>query len=204
MVSYAHGGSSGGPDTLDAFGQYEHHYPTPGLTGIEFAKPTPAHALTPPALEAVEAMRRAGWQRRIDERAAELVTNHDNPRVRPYTGPIPAGAKRLLALALSKGMTAQIVTSKTGHTVEGIDPKRGVAFRATWSRGSASGGSWHEKRDRYIFVEDARAVGVNALTKTGLKGRRPAGVDRVHLKAVALRDGMPYNVTEIERKVSEL
>lgn len=204
MVSYAYRGSSGGPDTYDATGATEHHYPQPGAFGLEFAKPTPAHALVPSSQDAVEDMRRAGWQRRIDALVSALVTDHGNPHVRPYDGPVPANAKRLLTLARSKGMTAQIVTWRAGHSVEGVDPKRGVAFRATWFRGKADGGTWHEKRDRYVYVDDERPVGVNEKTRTSLAGKRPAGMDKVHLQAVALRAGMPFNNTEIEKRVSQL
>lgn len=171
---------------------------------LGLGKPAPAHTLTPEAEEAREMVRRHGRAKRLNDELARIVTDHGNPHITPYDGPAPAAAKRLLGKAEALGMTAHLFTSRAGHVVEAIDPKRGVAFRAVWTRGKADGGTWHERADRYEWHEDARPVGVNATTRTALADKRPAGMSSTRLKLVASRAGMPCNITEIEKRVSKL
>lgn len=204
MASYAYGGSAGAPDTLDETGATEHHYPQPGAIGLEFAKPRPAHTLTPEAEEARQGAIAYGREQLLNDAVARIVTDHGTPHVEPYHGPTPAAAKRLEAKAAAAGMTTTITTTITGCVVEAIDRERGVAFRAWYVRGKADGGTWHEREDRWILTRDERAVKVNALTRTGLAGYRTAGMSETRLKLVASRAGLPVNVTEIERRLSEL
>lgn len=171
---------------------------------LRLAKPIPAHALTPAALAAVDAVRQAGHTKRLDAVVTSLATEHGHERIEPYSGGVPASAKRVLAAAEAKGMRAHVLVTVAGCVVEAIDVTRGVAFRASWERGSTKGGSWHEAEDRYTLIDDPRAVGVNAKTKTGLARKRPAGMDRVHRVMIAARAGIPCNLTEIERRLDEL
>jgi hypothetical protein len=172
---------------------------------LGLAKPPPPDTLTPEAEAAREAVRAHGRARRLEASVALLVTEHGHKRIVPYEGDVvTAAAKTLLRLAESKGMRAQIVKTPTGCAVEGIDVKRGVAFRASWERGSTDGATWHEARDRYTLVDDPRPVRVNATTKTALKGGRPAGMGRVHLQQTASRSGLPMNITELTQRVKAL
>lgn len=172
---------------------------------LGLAMPTPAHALTPAALAAVETMRAYGKARTRERFVTSLVTEHGHKRPEPFDGAIvPAGAKTLLKRAEDAGMTAQIVEHAEGCTVEAYDLARGVAFRAHWHRGKTLGASWHEARDRYTLVHDARPAGVNKLTRTGIEGKRAPGLDAIHLEALALRTGLPLNITELTKRVSEL
>ena len=172
---------------------------TPGTFGIEFAKPLPVHTMTPGALAAVEAVRAAGRAKRA---SGELVASHGRPPYVPYDrDPVPKAARDLLELAESLGFETNLIALNDRCTVEGIDRRAGVAFRAFWVRGRTNGGTWHERRERYAIIRDDRPVGVAALTRTGLKGKRPAGVGTTRLSLVASRLGMPYTITDLQRKV---
>lgn len=172
---------------------------------MEFARPTPIHALTPEAAAAVESVARAGYESRMRRTLEGLVTEHDNPHVKPYAGAVvTVSAKRLVALAESKGFDVRVIERETGCTVEAMNVAEEVGFRARWERGKADDGSWHHVRDRYVLVTDDREPGVNATTKTGIKGKRPPGLGAVHLKLVESRTGLPCNITEIEKRVKEL
>lgn len=193
----------------------------------EFVKPIPAHAQTPGALMAVEAVRAAGKAKRwaLEE---DYVTDHGVPPVEPYerpeirrwttkkgkrksapTGvmlpadPVTAGARALLVLAEERGFVAQIIALADRCTVEGYDAAAGVAFRAYWRRGSADGGSWHERAYRYTLVSDSRPVGVHKTAYVGLAGKRPAGVGTTRLSIIGSPMGIPCNITEITRRVKE-
>ncbi|HEY3516104.1 MAG TPA: hypothetical protein VGL98_03585, partial [Gammaproteobacteria bacterium] len=89
MSSYAFGGSAGGPCHDDKLtGEHHHNYPSPGLLGLEFARPIPAHAQTVGALEAVESVRAHGRAARLDRRVADLVLDHGNaPDAEPWLVP---------------------------------------------------------------------------------------------------------------------
>lgn len=170
----------------------------------EFGKPVPAHAQTPGALMAVEAVRMTGRAKRTALADAEIVTDHGHPAVIPFDGEaVPRAARALVALAEAAGMRTNVVELADRCTVEGIDRARGVAFRAYWTRGRTAGGSWHERAYRYTLIDDTRPVGVNKLTLTGLKGKRAAGVGTTRLSIIASPLGIPCNITELERKVRE-
>lgn len=199
------------------------------LNAPEFAKPTPAHAQTPGALQAVEAVRAAGRLKRSKLDDAEIVIDLGRPPVEPFmmpetvtritkkgkrkveqTGrmiprdPVTASARRLIAHAEAAGMRTNVIALSDRCTVEAIDAARGIAFRAFWTRGAAKGGTWHERSYRYTLVADSRPVGVDKNKRTGLKGKRAAGVGETHLAIVASPVGVPCNITEIERRVKEL
>lgn len=185
MVSYAFGG--------EPF--------APGALGLDFARPIPVHAQTDGALMAVEAVRRAGRAKRA---AGEIATDVGRPAFVPYDrDPVPTAARAFLKLAEAHGFEAQLLTLADRCTVEGIDRRAGVAFRAFWIRGRTNGGTWHERRERYAIVSDNRAVGVNKNTKTGLAKHRAAGVGTTRLALVASRLGTAHGITELERKVRE-
>lgn len=198
---------------------------SPGVLGLEFARPIPVHAQRPGALMAVEAVRRAGRAKRS---AGEITTDVGRPAYEPYekpeietvvtkkgkrkrvpTGrmlavdPVPSAARAFLKLAEAHGFEVNLIELRDRCTVEGIDRARGVAFRAYWVRGRTNGGTWHERRERYEIVRDDRPVGVAALTKTGLKGKRAAGVGTTRLALVASRLGTAHTITELTRKVTD-
>lgn len=174
----------------------------PGVIGLEFAKPTPVHAQTAGALEAVEAVKRAGRAKRDKLVEDAIVTDLGRPPFQPYDrDPVPKAARDLIALAESRGFETNLVALRDRCTVEGIDRAAGVAFRAYWIRGRTNGGTWHERRERYAIVHDPRPVKVAALTRTALKGHRAAGVGEHRLALVASRLGFPHNITELTEKV---
>lgn len=170
---------------------------------LRLAIPTPVHVQADAALDAVEAMRRYAWRRRFEREAGMLVADHGNPRVEPWPGDVlPRNARALAASAEAKGWRVNIVTLADRATVEGFRGREG--FRATWVRGRAYTGSWHEAAYRYALIEDTRPEPkLAALTKTSLANRRPVGVPRVHLTLVGSPSGIPIGVTGVTKRVSE-
>jgi len=168
---------------------------------LKLAVPTPVHAQTDAAEQAREAMRRDGWRRRIERDAAKIVVDHGRPRVEPWPGEVvPSNARRLAASAEARGWHVQILEGADRCTVEGIRGREG--FRATWVRGRAHSGSWHEPT-RYALIEDTRPEPrQNAKTKTSLANRRPVGTSRVRLTILASPGGVPLSITTIVAKVS--
>lgn len=194
MSSYAYGGSQTWvPCTTNPLtGEHEHHYPTPGVIGLEFARPVPSHALTPGALAAVARMRHA--------RALDLTTDVGNPRVIPHSGKPPTALVRMERLAVAAGFTVSRVESVTGHALQG---RRGdEAFRAYWQHGRTRGATWHERKARWALVEDRREIRVDKVAKTGLKGARSAGMGGVRLVLLAAPWGLPLSITELEERLS--
>ena len=174
----------------------------PGTFGLEFAKPIPVHAQTPGALAAVEAVKRAGKEKRDKLVEDAIVTDLGRPPFNPYDrDPVPKAAHDLLALAEAHGFEAHVIALNDRCTVEGIDRGGGVAFRAYWIRGRTNGGTWHEARERYEIVADHRPIKVDANKRTGLKGYRSAGVGETRLALVASRLGTAHNITELTEKV---
>lgn len=175
------------------------------LSAPEFAMPIPVHAQTPEALDAVESVRRLGHARRIEAVVSSLVTEHGQPPpIEPYDGPIPAGAKRLLALAESKGWKAHLfeTAGRERAVVEGVLQRR--AFRAVWKHGRAESGTWHEQSFRYAYVDDPRPEPVqDPRTKLSKAKHRPVGVGKIHLAIVGSPVGMSVGVTGVERRVKE-
>ena len=172
------------------------------LSAPEFAKPRPAHTLTPSALEAVEAMRRLGHERRLDAVVRSLVTDHGRPHVAPYTGGVPAAAKRVEKAASAAGFETQLLTFAEGCRVEGIDRAARVGFTATFIRGRAKSATWNTPW-RYGIVPDDRPVGVNSLTRTGLAGKRPAGVGATRLAILGSPWGIALTHTELAKRIAE-
>lgn len=209
MVSYAFGGE-----------QWQ-----PGASGLEFAKPIPVHAQTRAALQAVEAVRRHGVERRLERELDRLVTDVGNPGTEPYlvteyrvtrkgkrkpTGrlvpgePVTRNARALLALAESKGLEAHIVTSGAHCLVEGISRAGGYAFRATWRAGRATSATWHEREYRYGMMTDTRPEGVSATSRVALAGKRGAGLGRLHLTILASPLGVSLTQAALIEKVKAL
>lgn len=168
---------------------------------LKLAVPTPVRAQTDAAEQAREAMRRDGWRRRIEREAARLVVDHGRPRVEPWPGEVVTrNALALIKTADAKGWRTNLIEQRDRCTVEGIRGRDG--FRATWVRGRAFSGSWHEPT-RYALIEDTRPEPrQNAKTKTSLANRRPVGVSRVHLSILASPGGVPLSITAIVAKVS--
>lgn len=187
-----------------------------------FGKPTPYHALTPAAKEGRESIRRYAHKRKLEREGALLVTDHGSPHVEPYVvaewrvtkkgkkkatgrmipGPRPAAATALAKKAELAGWKVNVFESheRVRTVVEGI--RGDVAFRATWLRGRAESGTWHERDWRYAMIEDRRPVGVSKLTRVALAGKRPAGVGTTRLAIVAGPWGIAVGVSEISKRVS--
>jgi hypothetical protein len=179
------------------------------------AIPTPAHALTPGAVAAVEAHRLIGLERSLQrevhgwidgrgDRRGGIVTKHGNPKRSPWEGdPVTPNARRLLASAEAAGFTAHLIVEAERCIVEGyrLAPRR-EGFRATWVRGAASGGgfAWCEPW-RYEIQDDDRPVGVDSVALVGKVGYRSPGVDRRHLRIVGSPWGLPIGYTELARRV---
>ena len=134
--------------------------------------------------------------------AAELAVDHGNPRVEPWPGEVvPRNARALIETAKAKGWRVNLVEQPDRCTVEGVRGFEG--FRATWVRGRAHSGTWHEARTRYALIEDTRPEPrQNAKTKTSLANRRPVGVSRVHLSILGSPGGIPIGVTALVARVS--
>lgn len=168
----------------------------------DFARPRAAHTLTDAAAEAVEAVRRHGHARRAELVVSSLITNVGNPRVTPYDGPIPAAAKRIGALAERHGFTVTLHVTRGGHSLVGVDKARGRGFALHWRAGKTAGGTWHEKRERYVIAPDPRPIVMHKTDHVGLKGKRSTGMSDTRLVLVASPRGIPYNVTEIEKRIA--
>lgn len=169
-----------------------------------FSVPIPAHALTPGALEGVEAMKRMALERDIDRICAKIITKHGNPPREAYDGdPVTANARKLLERALGIGFTARLHDLGDACMVEGyrLTPAK-VGFRAWWTRGSADGASWHEPW-RYEVQRDDRPIGIDQKARTGKVGYRGAGLGTEHLRIVATPWGKPINHTELGHRLDE-
>ena len=171
---------------------------------LGLAKPTPAHTLTPGALEAVESMKRLGHEKRLERAVTSLVTSlvtkHGRTRIVPHSGKPPAAYVRVKRLAEANGWTVTEYESITGHALQGR--KGDLGFRAMWQHGKTAGATWHERTPRWTLERDPRPPGVNKLTRTGLKGKRPAGMGEIHLKLLGAPWGLPINVTTLEERLA--
>lgn len=167
------------------------------------AMPTPVHAQTEAAEKAREAIRRYGWNRRFEQETAKLVADHGRPATVPWPGEVVSrGAAALAKTAEAKGWRVNVIELADRCTVEGI--RGNEAFRATWVRGRAFAGSWHESRIRYALTVDPRpAPEVSKLTRTSKAGHRPVGAGRTRLDIVASPAGMPIGVTAVIKRVTE-
>lgn len=165
----------------------------------ELSPPVPVHAQRASAVAAVEAHRRIAAATRLERELEAIVTDVGRPK--PYTGGIPANAKKILAEAEAAGFETKLLTFTDGCRVEGLHRERRVGFRATFTRGRASSASWHEPY-RYTLVRDDRPVKVNALTRTGLKDYRAAGVGETHLSLLASPHGLRITHTELRERIN--
>lgn len=164
------------------------------------AMPTPRHALDPGAIEAVEMHRSLGYAKTVDRIMSRLVTRHGRPRIRVHDAPPSAGYARVKRLAEENGWKVTEYRSLTGHALQG---RRGdLGFRAYWQWGKTTGASWHEREARWTLVADDRPVKMDKVARVGLKGYRSAGVGTTHLKLIATPDGLPINVTELEKRIT--
>lgn len=168
---------------------------------LMLAVPTPKHAQSTAAREAVEAVVRDGHRRRIEAIAAGFVTEHGRPRVEPWPGDaVPAAARRLAETARSHGWEVQTLTSPGRCTVEGVREHEG--FRATWVRGRATGGTWHAPLS-YGLIEDKRpAPRLNEKSRTSIAHRRPVGTTRIRLELLASPSGLPMNIATLTARIA--
>ena len=170
------------------------------LSAPEFGRPTPVHAqIAASQREAERAGATASVRRRL--RSAELVTDHGNPP--PYRGPkVPANASKLMMQAHAAGFAVKALEFVDGVEVQGLHKRRRVGFRAEYVRGRAKSASWHEPY-RYSIVRDTRAVKVNALSRTGLKGYRTAGMSETRLQLLGRPQGMKITVTQLLERIEK-
>ena len=166
------------------------------VSAPEFAMPIPVHAQIAQAQRAHDA---AGPQS-VAELVADLVTDHDLPRY--YRGPVPRNARALVALAESAGFETKTLTHRTGHRVEGYNAGRALGFTATWERGRAKGATWHTPW-RYGVIEDRRPVGVNKTSRTGLAGKRAAGMGTTRLAILGSPWGLAITHSELTSRLQE-
>lgn len=171
---------------------------------LGLAMPTPVHALTDGAEEARVAMRRYGYERRLERIISSLVTDHGNPHVEPYDGPlVPAAAKRTQAKADAAGFETTMHETAVGCSLHGVHRERGVGFAAHWHRGKTTGGTWHDRKTLWKLVDiSSRPIGVDAKTKLTKAKHRHDVNDRTRLVLVASPRGVPCNITEIERRIA--
>ncbi len=193
----------------------------------KFSPPRPLHALTPEAAEAVESVRRLGEERRAEAAPPDFVTDVGNPAPEPYeaapgfsvkwatgetvhvvTGapqpldPVTAAARRLLALADSKGFTTQLLTTHESCTVEGHHPSR-VGFRAIWHRGASSSATWHTPW-KCEEIDDNRPIGIDSRSKTGKVGYRSPGMGTRRMSIVGTPWGISIGITALTARLRAL
>lgn len=172
------------------------------LLAPEFSRPIPVHAQTPGALRAVETMRAIGLERIAQREMDQIVTDHGRPPIATYERDVvTANAKKLATLAEAHGFEVHTLRFPDACRVEGIHRGRRVGFTATWTRGRASGASWHEPW-RYGIVADTRPVGVNKMTLTGLAGKRAAGIGTTRLTILASPVGLPINHATLNERIT--
>ena len=173
------------------------------LGAPEFARPIPVHAQTPGALEAVASVRRLGVETRLQRVLDALVTDHGRPRVIPYEGDVVTrNARALVALAEAAGFETKLLTFPASCRVEGYHADRALGFTATWERGRAKGATWNTPW-RYGLIEDRRPVGVNKTSRTGLAGKRAAGMGTTRLAILGSPWGLPITHSELTSRLQE-
>lgn len=152
--------------------------------------------------QAQRALGVAGPQRvqSVAELVAGLVTDHGLPRY--YRGHVPRNARALAALAESAGFETKTLEHRTGHRVEGYNAARALGFTASWERGRAKGATWNTPW-RYGIVEDRRPVGINKLTRTGLAGKRGAGMGTTRLAILGSPWGLGITHSELTSRLQE-
>lgn len=170
---------------------------------LKLERPAPAHTLTDAAEDARESMRRYGRERQRERIVASLVTVHGHKRIIPYDGPIPAAARTTERKAKAAGFETTMHVTVAGCSLHGVHKKRGVGFAAHWHRGKTSGGTWHERAEKWKLVDiSSRPIGVDARAKvTKLKHRHDEN-DRTRLVLVSSPRGIALGITEIERRIA--
>ena len=169
------------------------------LSAPEFAIPIPVHAQIAQAIRAEEAAAAPRVPTLVEDVDA-LVTDHGLPSY--HRGPVPANARKLVALAEAAGFETKTLTHRTGCRVEGYNAARALGFTATFERGRAKGATWNTPW-RYGIVEDRRPVGVNKLTRTGLAKKRPAGVGQQRLAILGSPWGLAITHSELTSRLQE-
>lgn len=169
------------------------------LLAPEFEKPIPVHAQIAQAIREKEAAAAPRVPTLVEDVDA-LVTDHGLPKY--YRGPVPANARKLVALAEAAGFETKTLVHRTGCRVEGYNADRALGFRATWTRGRADGASWCTPW-RYGIVEDRRPVGVNKLTRTALAGKRGAGMGTQRLAILGSPWGLSITHSELTSRLQE-
>lgn len=167
---------------------------------LGLAMPTPRHALTEPAEQAIAAHRRVAGATRLEAELERLVTDVGRPR-EWHGEKVPRNATAIVAEAEAAGFETKTLVFPDGCRVEGLHRERRVGFRATFTKGRAASASWHEPY-RYTLVRDDRPVKVNALTRTGLKGYRSAGVGETRLALLASPHGLRITHTELRERIT--
>ena len=169
------------------------------VSAPEFAMPTPVHTQIAQQQRAADA---GAGPRVLDiaEIVAGLVTDHDLPRY--YRGPVPANARKLVALAEAVGFETKTLEHRTGHRVEGFNAARALGFTASWERGRAKGATWNTPW-RYGIVEDRRPVGVNKTSRTALAGKRGAGTGTTRLAILGSPWGLAITHSELTSRLQE-
>lgn len=169
------------------------------LLAPEFEKPIPVHAQIAQAQREKDAAA-APRVPTLREDVEDLVTDHGLPAY--YRGPVPANARKLVALAEAAGFETKTLEHRTGCRVEGYNADRALGFTATFTRGRADGATWNTPW-RYGIVEDRRPVGVNKLTRTGLAKKRPAGVGTQRLAILGTPWGVAITHSELTSRLQE-
>lgn len=185
-------------------------------------RPTPRHALTDAALDAVAALRAFGASQAAEraqapaepvavpyERAPGFATTYRGAPAFVATGapvpidPVTTGARSLRALAERVGFEVQTLTTHDSCTVEGVMRERRIGFRAFWKRGKTAGASWHEPW-RYATVADDRPPGLNAVSRTGKQGYRPPGMGGTRTVILGTPWGLGLSVTDLTARIQAL
>lgn len=178
--------------------------------------PPPGVVIAPPlwtisAEHNAEHMARVQHRHRAEAIVADLVTKHPPPY---FADPVTGGARGMLALAQSKGMTAQLYATLDSCVVEGYSLEAGVGFRAVWERGRAKpgAGTWYEREHRWGMMHDERP-GPDAKVERRVKGkvtlvahpnRMPHGLDRDHLAYLGGPRGVSIGITEVTARLKAL
>ena len=171
------------------------------LSALEFAHPTPIHAQGDAARAAAVAIRAHG--ERIRAQRASIVTDHGNPRVEPFNGDVVTrNARALIALAEACGFQVRLFTFPASCRVEGYHAGRAVGFRATWTRGRADRATWSTPW-RYGIVEDHRPVAASKTSRTGLAGKRAAGMGTTRLDILGSPWGVPISHTDLTARLRD-
>ena len=175
MARYSFGGTLDSPGRISRFG-----------------KPTPLHAQR--AAEARERMAPRSVAR------LPIVTDHGMP---PAYRSIPKAALDFAKRATAAGFDVRVDQTRRATVVSGWRARTRQGFRAVWTAGRSTGGTWHEPKTQWRLVDISdRPIGVDAVAKTTKVGCRHDESDTTRLVLVSSPRGVPCNITEIERRIS--